>query len=305
MYKSILTSLLIAVSLINLQAQQSSNKIHVEDLHHFWAAYESFKETSDYSVFDSMYLDIGSAGLKNFIKGRIVSAKNLSLYVAGYKDYLAELKTSTDQIVQYQPQIEEIFLNLKEIYPAAKIPDVYFVIGAFNSGGTSSNAGLIIGAEMYGKTDSTDMKRFNRWLREVLEPVSEVPHIVAHELIHFQQSYRGYNLLTNCLMEGSADFIAEIISGKNINDHVHAFANPREEELWEEFRKVMFKMKKDGWLYTSAEGRPNDLGYWMGYKICQAYYDQMEDKTQAINDILNIKNAKKFLAQSGYGNQFE
>jgi hypothetical protein len=60
-----------------------------------------------------------------------------------------------------------------------------------------------------------------------------------------------------------------------------------------------------GWLYSSAPGRPNDLGYWMGYKITKAYYDQAADKKEAIHNIFRIKNFEKFLEQSGYGKQFE
>jgi hypothetical protein len=60
-----------------------------------------------------------------------------------------------------------------------------------------------------------------------------------------------------------------------------------------------------GWLYSSSPDRPNDLGYWMGYKITKAYYDQAEDKKAAVKEIFRIKNFEKFLEESGYGNQFK
>jgi hypothetical protein len=48
---------------------------------------------------------------------------------------------------------------------------------------------------MYGRTFETPADELNEWLKSVIKPVSEVPHIVAHELIHFQQDYDGGTLL--------------------------------------------------------------------------------------------------------------
>jgi uncharacterized protein YjaZ len=76
-------------------------------------------------------------------------------------------------------------------------PDVHFVIGRFNSGGTVSRAGSIIGAEM-------------------LPEPAEVPWLVTHELIHFQQPRlaNGRTLLVQSIREGAADFIAELATGR-------------------------------------------------------------------------------------------
>jgi uncharacterized protein YjaZ len=196
-------------------------------------------------------------------------------------------------------------VKLKYLYPDAIFPPVYFVIGALSSGGTSSNDGLIIGAEMYGRTPDSPIDELNSWLLTVLKPVNEVPHIVAHELIHFQQNYDGSTLLAGSIKEGSADFIAELISGKHINTHVHEFANPREKELWLEFKEKMHEKDFTGWMYSSVKDRPNDLGYWMGYKITKSYYDNQKDKQAAIKEILNIKNFDRFLEKSGYAKKFE
>lgn len=54
---------------------------------------------------------------------------------------------------------------------------------------------------------------------------------------------------------------------------------------------------------TKDKSRPKDLGYWMGYKITKAYYDKMENKERAIDDILNITDFGEFLQKSGYNGQ--
>jgi uncharacterized protein YjaZ len=142
------------------------------------------------------------------------------------------------------------------------------------------------------------------WLKAVLKPVNKLPHLVVHELIHFQQRGIGITLRGASIKEGSADFLAELISGSHANQHIHDYANPREEELWREFKKRMKGISRKGWLYSSNEGRPNDLGYWMGYKIVKAYYDQEEDKEKAIRTIIRTRNYKKLLRRSGYAKKF-
>ena len=44
------------------------------------------------------------------------------------------------------------------------------------------------------------------------------------------------------------------------------------------------------WLYgnlSDKDDRPTDLGYWMGYKITEAYFNKQEDKHKAIHNIIN------------------
>ncbi len=299
---------LLAVSFCGA-AQNNRDPLKTEivtaDIENFWMAFEASKPGFNPEVLQSLYLDKGSKGLNGFMKGRIISAKNLSEVISKHEKYYHSIRKSTERIAGMKDQIRNSLVKLKEQYPEAIFPPVYFVIGALNSGGTTSNNGLIIGAEMYGLTPETPADELSGWLKTVIKPVDEIPHIVAHELVHFQQNYDGKNLLSAAIKEGSADFIAELISGKHINHHVHDFANPREQELWLEFKERMLEKDYKGWLYSSVEGRPNDLGYWMGYQIAKSYFDHSADKKKAIRDILNIRNFEKFLRQSRYPDKFE
>ena len=146
------------------------------------------------------------------------------------------------------------------------------------------------------------------WHKAVLRSIDVLPHIVAHELIHYQQKHpmADRSLLAQAIHEGSADFVGERISGGNINDHLHRYGNPIEKELWLAFQQEMGGTDVSNWLYQGdkAKTRPADLGYYMGYKICEAYYNQSADKTQALRDILEIKDFKQFLAASRYAEKF-
>lgn len=287
-----------------LYGQKHEVKIITTDIDHFWKAYDLSAPNFEAQAFQKNYFDVASPALKDFIKYRIGSAEKLSKTILNSPKYYASLRESTKQIESFRPQIEEVYNKLYKLYPEMQFPTLYFVIGRMNSGGTSTESGLIIGTEMYGLTDSTPQEELNDWLKTVLKPVREIPHIVAHELVHEFQDYDGGSLLAACIKEGGADYIAELISGSHINGHVHDYANPREKELWAEFKSRMLNKDYDGWLYSKAGDRPQDLGYWMGYKITRSYFEHAKDKKKAINDFFTIKDFEKFLADSKYPDKF-
>ena len=284
-------------------------EIHTSDLGHFWEAFDKSKPDFKATHFDELYLAKGSKGISGFKKGRIKNGENLASIVREYKNYYGSIRGSMDSIINMEDEIRVCFRNLKEIYPDAVFPPVYFVIGALNSGGTTSGDGIVIGSEMYGLSDKADLSEVykNNWLQSVLKPVRDIPHMVAHELIHVQQFttllalIKSPTLLEKSVKEGSADFLAELISGKHINQYVHEYANNKEKELWNEFKQKMHGKDYSNWLYSSGVNRPNDLGYWMGYKITKSYYDQSADKNGAIKEIVNVSDCIDFLEKSGYG----
>ncbi len=287
---------------------QNKNPLNIEiitsDIDNFWSAFDAARPDFKPESFQKLYLDKGSKGVRGFMKNRIQSADHLAKVIRKHSLYYSSIKRSTESIAGMEKEIKNSMVKMKKIYPKATFPPVYFVIGALNSGGTTGGGGLIIGAEMYGITSETPTDNLSDWSKKVLKPVEDIPHVVAHELVHFQQKYDGGSLLKACIKEGAADFIAELISGKHINKHVHEFANPIEKELWLEFKNRMFTKDYTGWLYSKMEGRPNDLGYWMGYKIVKSYYDNSTDKYQAIDNIMHIRNFEKFLLQSKYPDRF-
>lgn len=298
-------------------AQEKTNqdpaKAHLvtSDIDNFWRAYDlATKETSrekKKEIYQREYFDKGSIGLQDFIKLRIQNAESLLTVIEKRPLYYASIRKETLKVSSMSAKIHQSFRNLKRLYPDAVFPDVYFTIGKLSSGGTTSKNGLLIGTEMFGKTKDSPVSELSGWLKDVLKPIDTLPAIVAHEVIHFEQdTANSSKLLAQSINEGAADFIGEMVAGQMINPHLHTYGNPRERELWEEFRQEMQGTVYLKWLYngTMAKDRPADLGYYMGYKICEAYYKNARDKKQAIKDILTIKDYDKFLQDSKYAEKF-
>lgn len=278
-------------------------KIITDDVPRFWQAWDVSGPEINPDAFEQHYLKPGTPGLKDFIQGRIISADNLSQTIRAHRHYYASLRQSSQRLDALKPEIRKILDTFASWYPDAILPDVYIVIGAMNSGGTASRNGLLIGLDMYGRHDDMPEHELGEWHRQVLKPIAAIPAIVAHEMIHFQQaSFEDRSLLAQSLREGIADFIGERLAGVTINEHLKAFAEPREQILWQEFKTVMLTKNYQGWLYggNGTKQRPQDLGYWVGYRIANAYYHRHSEKQQAISDMLQMTDAKAFLEKSGY-----
>lgn len=265
-------------------ADPDSARLVTSDITLFWNVVTRAPDDSLETWLQRGYLDAGTVGLRDFIPNRILSASALATHYRRVRARYDSVRSSTERVVEAEPAIRKAFHEFKRIYPEAVFPDVYFVIGRFNSGGTASRNGLLIGAEMY-----RDPHR--------------LPSIVAHELIHFQQVGLAVQptLLVQSFREGSADFVGEMIAGVHINNRAHAYGLAHERELWDEFKAAMTGRSYAGWMYGDPPGeRPADLGYFIGYRIAQSYYSSAADKSAALRDIVRGADVEAILAKSGY-----
>jgi hypothetical protein len=299
----------LAQSRPQLNRDPETVKFVTSDIGNFWRAYDlAAKETEKakrVAIFQTEYLDKGSAGLKDFVRLRIKSAENLVNTIDQMPKYYASIRPQTLEVQSMEKRMRAAFKKFHSIYPKAVFPDVYFLIGVTNSGGTTGPSGLLIGTEMYGKTPNSPIDELRSWLRAVLSTVDNVPAIVAHESCHYNQNYNTAadqrHLLGKALQEGACDTIGELISGRNINEHLKIYGRTHDAEIWRDFEADMYKPDFSKWVYnaTTAKDRPADLGYYVGYLITQAYYRNAKDKRKAVHDILNIQDARAFYEASG------
>lgn len=281
-------------------------RIVTSDLDNFLRAFEAASAAGTFAekqaVFQREYLDKASPGLRDFLRLRIKSSKQLVQSIEARPKYYASLRGAIPRVAAMEPAIRASLRELSALYPEAVFPDVTIVVGIMNSGGTTADSGLLIGLDMHAKTVDTEMAEMSDWLKAVLGPLDGLPGIVAHELMHYQQAREGKTLLERACREGFADFVGEKVSGKNINEHLKAYGDAHAAELWAEFRAAMNGTDVSRWLYQGdgSGDRPADLGYNMGYRIAAAYYERAADKKQAIADILTVRDYATFVEASGY-----
>lgn len=268
---------------VNFPQSPLDAKFVTSDLPNFWKAFDSVG-LSKANPFDR-YIAQGTKGVRGFVPNRILSADSLLSMVKRKRETYEGFRDIEKRIKEKEKETLPYFYALEYWYPDAIYPPVYFVFGRFNSGGTTCEDGLIVGAEKL-----TDLDR--------------LPNTVVHESIHFQQKWPSDSptLLQQCILEGSADFMAELLTGRSANEKAYAYGDKHEDALKKEFLTRMDGEDYQDWLYGTSgkDDRPNDLGYWIGFKIVKAYFDKAIDKHKAVKDILTVKDYHALLKTSAY-----
>jgi hypothetical protein len=280
-------------------------KIITKDIHHFWEAYDlSLKNPNNArEIYKEHYFDKASDGMEDYAGAKISSINYFVKHIESHPKLYSTIRENTLKVDDHRKEIQQSFKNFKAIYPQAKFPDVYFVIGAFTSGGTVSASGLLIGTNQM--SDSKDVNTEELTFREkmLMNKSKFLPNVVAHELIHFQQNEMKRDTITlgYAIKEGMADFLGELISGDTANRKIFEWTKGKEKQIWTDFEKDMYFNRYNNWIANSGSASKDsypDLGYWIGYEICKSYYENNKDKKQAIYNMLHIQDYRKFLKES-------
>jgi hypothetical protein len=294
-------------------AAQDTGRIFTVDIDHFWTAYDSIQTTNDFTqklaYINRLYLGKATAGLKAFMQ---VRDYNDTLYVQLIEKYPAfwrSIRPNTLSIRSREHEMNTALDRLKKLYPALKEAGIYFTIGGLRSGGTVDSNKVLIGAEIATGNAQTDVSEFrNNWLKNVFatQALDNIVPLNIHEYIHTQQTGDRNRVLSQCIKEGACDFIAELAIEKPLQAGYLAYGKAHADSIREQFRREMFSNNFSNWLYNgSNKGEGADLGYYVGYTICKAYYDKAKDKAVAIQRIIeldydNDRAVEDFLAASGY-----
>jgi hypothetical protein len=297
------------------QSPSPDQRVFTSDIDHFWTAYDSVLTTTDsvqqLHYIQTLYIDKGTPGLRAFMEVRDYSAPGWVSLLRQYPKFWHSIRPNTLSVKQYAPAIEASIRRFKQLYPPLSNAKMYFTVGGLHSGGTTKDSMILIGTEIATGGPETDVSEFSsKWLAGVFQnqKIDNIVPLNIHEYVHTQQNARDINeLLGYSLQEGSADFITELVMGKPRETNYIVYGHAHEEELKKAFAGDMFSGATiSRWLYNGSNTKDMaDLGYFMGYAICGAYYRQAMDKQQAIRDIIQLDYSdtaatEKFLKRSGY-----
>jgi len=318
--KSLFAVVLLILALQSAKAQVKTAadpknvRFVTDDIDRYWKVIDRLKSVNTLQdsvrLFQTEYLDRASIVFKEKREGRnpVEDGTRHLLLLHKYPHYLASIRPSTLSIANYQVLVINALIKLKHIYPSALFPNIYFAISDFTAAGTPVKDGLFIGAESMAAPEHPIVSEFNSSvsLKNGIRQVSEIALVCSHEIVHWQQKGIAKNLAGYCVHEGAADFIGEKIAGDHLNKPQHEYGSKHEKEVWNYFTQDAATGENfdKHWLYNPGmkdRPYPPDMGYYVGYKICEAYYNKAKDKRQALIDIITIKDFNAFAKQSSYG----
>ena len=306
-----LAALLLAASgpstVVPPPADPQTAVVHTEDAERFAALFERTGGAPTAEQVQREYLDRGTYGVHVFMPNRIESAANLAKRVAaGRAKYADAIRRCLPVAKRADGELRAIYLALHGLLPEKPLPQIYVVFGADNSGGTAGPGAQVLGLETLCGLAGDEGK-----FRAVLAA------FFAHETVHVFQAEEpaGDPLLTSMLQEGAADFIATLVTGRQIDPERAAWGSSQEAELWRQLQADLAVTRGADWSTTKRgtpaqaalhrwvgnygdppAGWPVEAGYWMGQRIWARWYDKQPDKRAAIRRMLTLERPGEVLA---------
>ncbi len=304
---------------INLSQGQNS-RIVTTDIINFWTAYDQINSTKDtskqYAYIDKLFLSKGTPGLKALMKVRDYTAKSYVDAIHQYPLFWQSIRENTLKAPSFATAINGGIRKLKKLYPELRPATIYFSIGALRTSGTTQKDQILIGSELALADPTTNTKEFPENLAHLKpffesNPIKSVVFLNLHEFVHTQQKTTiGNSLLAQCVMEGVAELLAVQATGQASSTPALTYGHINNVRIRAVFSNQMFSADNRFWLYSNrnSEFGMRDLGYYVGYAICQGYYLNAREKNQAIKTMIELdyndeQALNRFVDQSGYFEQ--
>lgn len=280
-------------------------QVVTSDVTHFWEAFDAAAKVpppARVAVYQREYVDRASPGLRDFLDERRITTQALAQHVEANRSYYAQVRPYIGQVVDQKAVIDAALRRLRALIPGVKYPGhIYFVVGPQRGAGMSSPRGVIFAAEMFATPPGTPYDYHKAY-------PNDLPFAAVHETIHFNQAFQAdehATLLQLAITEGTADFIASLaLQEPNQRQYTDRwqYGCPHEAALNAQFAGEEDSVGTGPWMYNAkpATGWPPDMGYWLGYRIDQAYYDRASDKRAALRTLLGVTDFHAFLRSSGY-----
>jgi hypothetical protein len=265
-------------------------RIVYDDLERFAAAFRRLTGATDTAAtLDSAYMAAATPGLRAYARVYGLDGAALAAAVGREPERYGRVASATlARVSALEPAVRRMLERYRELYADVVYPPIYFFLVAHHvAGGTVQPEGVLIATEVYTQPAAGGTPGDNT--------LDDLVHLVAHELTHYQQAaanpqryQSAKSLLVRAIKEGAADFIAEKVSGGHINGPAHAYGAAREWELWSRFRCEMHGTDTGDWFFRppAEPDWPQDLGYFIGYRIVQSFFERQADATAAIAAII-------------------
>lgn len=308
----LLLNILFELSVCSYGQTSASCKIITRDVVNFWEAVDSLKSKKDTTqIFQTLVIDRATKEFKVFIKKWNIKAENYKVQIKRYPDFYRTLRENTIRLINSHDSIITIVNRFHNMYPGFVAADICIGFGNFSTGGNIeiTNAGnyVYIGLEYHGLDSSTITDELSPAIKDYVSR-SNFFRTIIHELVHIQQNTHGQKvqkstsgnlLMHRILREGIPDFIAQLVVKEGNNGNYFKYGIEHEEELQLKLKNEL-KSKGNGIWFGGADyifiNMPRDLGYFMGNRIANSYYNHYGN----FAGLIDIKDPEKFIKQSKY-----
>lgn len=297
----------------------ADKKVVADDIAHFWNAYDALRAEPDRAqrlhLINTLYIQKGTPGLHALMQARGYTAEQYVDAIDAWPRYWQSVRPLTDRAFQASASLEADLATFKQLYPALRPASITYAIGVLRTGGTTLQDKVLIGAELALGGASVDVSELPEPLQSRLrtfyasQPYANNGQNNIHEYVHTQQREAGDSLAQYALREGVAELVAERVTGRKPALPLYTYGPAHEAQIKQRFQTDRAGNDYRDWLYNNSRNTfgVSDLGYYVGYRIAQTYFDAQPDKQKAVATLIELPYDDRqaidaFMDATGYFN---
>lgn len=270
--------------------------ISFEDLKRFADAHREADGSAD--VYQRQYFDLGSRPVGIWESQFDINATELAGHVAEksalYEDFDARAAT----LAATEPNIRQAYVELKRRYPEAVFSPLYVFFGSYSVRSLIRPSGILFSGEYFTGMPAGMDPSSPHYLRGLMAEPHMIVSQAIHEQAHIQQArhsplamFTG-SLLERTIYEGTADYVAELVTGTHNNPTALQYVDGHGRALWCDFYRSTDASYRDHWIDADRYGRPpSGITGAFGYSIAKAYFRTFEDPTLGLKALLELEDS--------------
>ena len=314
----------VAVLLGGVSAHDLRNpSFDYSDVERFGLAIAAIEGGTDPEQAFQAYLDGAGAGLYGWSTRYNIPASAYAEDYLKYRKFFKYLGSLAPALKAREAEVAADLVSLRDMmaealdHPTLSILPTYYFVSPMGGGGSAEAIANMIAIDYYGRNPDAPLDEFadrGFWPegKQLMQSLDAMIFVASHEMVHWYQTLmqgeidyvqlyieEGEDtLLGRAVREGGADFIARLASETYTQDQLD-YGDPNEQALWAVFRGHIYELSDDnpGWFhganphFTSA---PWQIGYYVGMRMCEAYYEAAEDKNAALRFILTADSKEQY-----------
>ena len=228
-----------------------------DDVRHFLHAMTLVSRDDDLlSILQEEYFGKGSPGLKMYIEKYGLTAEGLVAAIKKRPDKYKQLGERMAQLQARESSIREALVRFGDFVSEAVFPPTFFLVADYSGVASGSPEGQLITLEP-----------------RTSDSIERIETLIIHELVHFQQlvsagSEEFYavfgekkSLLALTIREGTAEFIADRVTGRMSQEDARAYTLEHEADIWKRFQLQKSSRDTGDWMWStpSDPDQPRDL----------------------------------------------
>ena len=267
--------------------------IRFEDLARFAVVHR--ESPGDATAYQREYFDLGGRAVDLWGSQFDVAASGVAEHVAERPALYDDLEARVSALSATEPAIRQAYAELERRYPDAVFSPLHVFFGGYSTRSLIRPFGILFAGEYFLGVPAAMDPESPLYVRGLMAEPDGIVRQVIHEQAHIQQARRSPlamftgSVLERSIYEGTADYVAELITGAHNNSVAHRYVERHGEALWCEFHRSIDLGYRTHWIDAERYGRPpaGIIGVF-GHEIARAYYETFESPLEGLEALLEL-----------------